>query len=85
MTPNVLHFRCIKITLEEKQTSRFEAEPITEQSVSVQFECVEANQRRDNLGSVTTLFHGYLGLTMPAEEFEKAGYAIGQVYSLSPT
>lgn len=79
----MLHFRCVKITLEEKQTSRLDGEVTIEKTANLQFDCVEAVEA--NRGAMAGFsFHGYIGLTLPIKKFEEYGYELGGLYALSP-
>jgi hypothetical protein len=79
----------VKITQEDKRTTRFDGEETIEQTVNIQFDCLEAEKSRKatdsgyNLGALN--FHGYIGLTLPIEEFKESGYEIGKVFALTAT
>lgn len=80
-----LHFRCIKITQEEKRTNSYgDPEPVLEAHVDVQFLCVEAEVEMNKRSSTKLLMHGYLGLMLTREQFQELGYEVGKVYDLCP-
>jgi hypothetical protein len=82
---NTLRFRCNKITHEEKAVYSIGNEAIHEHIVEVQFHCVEAEQACKHAASIGQRinFHGYIGLTLPAEEFKQLGYEVGKDYQLT--
>lgn len=80
----LLHFRCVKITLEEKTVTRIDGDIEHEKSVNVQFErAFDPKVPREVIGSFFS--HGYIGLNMSIEEFNETRYTLGHVYSLNPT
>lgn len=79
---NTLKFRCIKITREEKRTSRYNEPEVLATTV----ECTFCSPEMDSLQlNGNPYLHAYLSVTLSIELYEKFGYQVGKYYELIPT
>ena len=79
---STLKLRCVKVTHEDKRTSRYQEPETTEHIVECSFMSpeLEAEAREGVVHA-----HAYLGVTLSAERYRELGYEVGKVYDLSPT